>query len=286
MARTRNLKPGFFTNEHLAALPPLARLLYAGLWCWADRNGVLEDRHARIKAEVLPYDSCDADLLLEALHASGMIVRYQKDGQHLIHIPTFLRHQTPHKNELGRLPLPDEGSVESGKSPNGSAPSSYVPSSFHLGSFEPQNGSKPTTAAIGAARELTTDPVVLTFPVVGDPQNPEWPLTASKVAELREAFPGLDVGAESRKSLAWLNANPLKRKTARGMSAFLFRWMERAQNSRGGPSVRPDPGASVADARRREREENMRRLAEHRAEEALSGEEVRKRLAQSRGGSP
>lgn len=47
---------------------------------------------------------------------------------------------------------------------------------------------------------------------------------------------------------------------------------------------RVDPGASAADARRREREENMRRLAAQRAEEALSGEEVRKRLAQSRGG--
>ena len=42
--RTRLLKPGFFMNEELARLPVRARLLFAGLWCLADREGRLEDR--------------------------------------------------------------------------------------------------------------------------------------------------------------------------------------------------------------------------------------------------
>jgi len=36
----------------------LARLLYPGLWMLADREGRLEDRPLRIKAEILPYDTC------------------------------------------------------------------------------------------------------------------------------------------------------------------------------------------------------------------------------------
>ena len=50
--RARNLKPGFFQNEYLADLPPLARILFCGLWCSADRNGRLEYRPKKIKAEI------------------------------------------------------------------------------------------------------------------------------------------------------------------------------------------------------------------------------------------
>ena len=38
MARARNIKPGFFTNDVLADCDPLARLLFAGLWTVADRG--------------------------------------------------------------------------------------------------------------------------------------------------------------------------------------------------------------------------------------------------------
>lgn len=50
MAGARNIKPGFFTNDVLAACDQLARLLFAGLWTVADRAGRLEDRPKRIKA--------------------------------------------------------------------------------------------------------------------------------------------------------------------------------------------------------------------------------------------
>jgi len=101
MARTRNLKPAFFKNEDLAELPPLARLLFAGLWCWADRDGRLEDRPKRLKAEVLPYDDCDVNSLLTLLADSPgkFIVRYEADGARYITIPQFATHQNPHQAE-------------------------------------------------------------------------------------------------------------------------------------------------------------------------------------------
>lgn len=56
MARSRNIKPAFFFNEQLAEVAPLGRLLFIGLWTIADREGRLEDRPRKIKAEVLAYD--------------------------------------------------------------------------------------------------------------------------------------------------------------------------------------------------------------------------------------
>lgn len=74
-------------------MPPLARILFQGLWCLADCAGRLEDRPRRIKAEVLPYDDCDVDDLLSQLGDAGFIVRYSIDGVRLIEVPTFRKHQ-------------------------------------------------------------------------------------------------------------------------------------------------------------------------------------------------
>ena len=108
MARSRNIKPGFFKNETLAECSPLARLLFAGLWCVADRAGRLEDRPKRIRAEVLPYDDGSVDDMLNDLHRAGFITRYQINEQHFIQVRNFSRHQNPHHREAeSTIPAPE-----------------------------------------------------------------------------------------------------------------------------------------------------------------------------------
>jgi len=107
VARARNLKPSFFTNEQLADLEPLARLLFQGLWLHADREGRLEDRPRKLKAEILPYDDCDPEALLASLQAAGFIQRYEVGGNRCIVLPTFMKHQNPHPKEpASTLPAP------------------------------------------------------------------------------------------------------------------------------------------------------------------------------------
>lgn len=109
MARARSLKPGFFKNELLAEVEPLGRLLFQGLWCLADREGRLEDRPKRLKVEILPYDTCDVESLLQALRARGFIMRYEVDGQRYILVTNFTRHQNPHcKEAASSIPAPCE----------------------------------------------------------------------------------------------------------------------------------------------------------------------------------
>ena len=115
MARSRNIKPGFFLNDELAECDPLARLLFAGLWCIADREGRLEDRPKRIKAEVLPYDDCDIDQLLNQLAEHGFIIRYEIAGNRYIQVTNFSKHQNPHVREAAsNIPPPPthEGASE------------------------------------------------------------------------------------------------------------------------------------------------------------------------------
>jgi hypothetical protein len=113
VARARNIKPGFFTNDVLAEIDPLGRLLFAGLWTIADREGRLEDRPKKIKAQILPYDDCNSDGLLHALHKAGFILRYEQDGNQYIQIVKWVEHQNPHIKEAeSNIPAPDKHSAQ------------------------------------------------------------------------------------------------------------------------------------------------------------------------------
>lgn len=99
MARSRNIKPGFFTNDELAECQPLARILFAGLWTIADKEGRLDDRPKKIKAMVLPFDEADCDDLLQQLHKHKFITRYQVNGDSYIQVSNWKKHQNPHCKE-------------------------------------------------------------------------------------------------------------------------------------------------------------------------------------------
>lgn len=92
--RNRIIKEGFFRSYELAQLPPLARILFEGLWCMADKEGRLWDRPPQIKAECLPYDECDTDAFLQQLQDAGFILRYEAQDRKCIQILTFGKHQT------------------------------------------------------------------------------------------------------------------------------------------------------------------------------------------------
>ena len=83
----------------LGELPALTRLLFAGIWTICDREGRLEDRPKKIRAEILPYDQCDADEMLTALDKAGFIKRYQVDGIKVIQVLAWSLHQNPHMKE-------------------------------------------------------------------------------------------------------------------------------------------------------------------------------------------
>lgn len=100
MARARNIKPSFFTNEILGTLDPIIGMTFIGLWCLADKEGRLEDRPLRIKAELFPYrDSLDVNGYLTVLERNGFIERYEVDGNRYIQVIAFAKHQCPHHTE-------------------------------------------------------------------------------------------------------------------------------------------------------------------------------------------
>jgi len=107
MARIRAVKPDFFDDEDLAVHPFWVRILFEGLWCYADREGRLEDRPVKLKPKIFPYDEIDLEeglhlLTLPKKHSPKhppFIVRYEVDGNKYIQILNFQKHQSPHNTE-------------------------------------------------------------------------------------------------------------------------------------------------------------------------------------------
>ena len=54
-----------------------------------------------------------------------------------------------------------------------------------------------------------------------------------KIAVWKDAYPAVDVEQELKRMAAWLDSNPTRRKTRRGITKFINTWLSREQD-RGG----------------------------------------------------
>jgi hypothetical protein len=183
MARARNIKPGFFTNDMLAECAPLARLLFAGLWLHCDREGRMEDRPKKIKAEILPYDSCDADALLGELETHGFIIRYVHGDRRYIQVTNFGKHQNPHiKEAASEIPAPYKHGANTVQASEIPAPAGLNPSSLNLNPecLTTTDASAPAGGGDGS-REIG-DPATAPMPARQDLPAPASPAVALVVA--------------------------------------------------------------------------------------------------------
>ncbi len=106
MARIRSVKPEFWTDEKVVELSPFARLLFIGLWNFADDDGRMVYSPKRIKMQVLPADDVDCSGLLEEIRRASLVNIYAVDGVEYLQIGGFSKHQKIDKRSASRLPPP------------------------------------------------------------------------------------------------------------------------------------------------------------------------------------
>ncbi len=97
MARSRILKPEFWSDEKLAQVAREARLSFAGLWTCSDDYGVTKGHPAWLKSQIFPYDT-DLTLTqfqqwLADLERIGVIEPFTADGEAFFYIRNFSEHQ-------------------------------------------------------------------------------------------------------------------------------------------------------------------------------------------------
>jgi hypothetical protein len=114
MPRIRSVKPEYWLDRKLArGVSRDARLLYIGLWNYADEHGRLHGDPAVIKGQVFPYDDIAVTPLLEELKMLGRVQEYIFEGDPYLFLPKLAHHQRlePAKAK-SRLPDPPEPGSE------------------------------------------------------------------------------------------------------------------------------------------------------------------------------
>jgi hypothetical protein len=91
----RTVKPEFWVDDKVVDLDILPKLLFIGLWNFADDDGYIEDSARRIKRQIFPDNDYDVANALDALVASGMLRRAMSDQGPVLHIVHFRDHQKP-----------------------------------------------------------------------------------------------------------------------------------------------------------------------------------------------
>jgi len=96
--RSRNVKPGLFSNESVAECSPEARYAFIGLWCVADCYGRLENRPKKLKMLIMPADSVKMEELILELVEHGLVSVYGPNDKY-IWVNGFTENQNPHPDE-------------------------------------------------------------------------------------------------------------------------------------------------------------------------------------------
>lgn len=109
MARIRTIKPEFWTSEQVLDLSHGARLLFIGMWNFADDAGRFKWKPRMLRAQIFPGDDhVPAGRVaewLDDLEAGGLIESYIVDGQRYGHMLGW-HHQKICRPQPSKLPEP------------------------------------------------------------------------------------------------------------------------------------------------------------------------------------
>jgi hypothetical protein len=93
VARIRTIKPEFWSDDTITECSLSARLLFIGIWNFADDAGNLDRSHKQIKTRVFPLDNINCEPLIIELLAHGLLIEYSVSDKKYLHIPGFTTHQ-------------------------------------------------------------------------------------------------------------------------------------------------------------------------------------------------
>lgn len=260
MARIRTIKPEFPQSESMGRVSRDARLCFVMLWTIADDSGRLRGNSRMLASLLFPYDD-DAKKLMDKwlteLESEGCITRYSVAGDSYLAITEWLAHQKIDRPSPSKIPPPIEGSRVVANPRESSA--------LDQGRDQGKDQGEDSGAA--------STPPAIAIPLI---DKTEFPITVAQVEEWKLAYPAVDVMQQLREMRVWSQANPAKRKTARGIAAFVTRWLGGEQDKGG----KPRDLISVTVPGRTEPDPELERIKNHKG--AAPSLETLQRMAELR----
>jgi hypothetical protein len=201
----------------------MARLLYIGLWCEADREGRMAWRPATFKLRYFPGDKVNITGLCGELTRKRLVVLY---GEGCAFIPTFLTHQHVNPREAASAfpPPPDDASLTRADASN---PDEHAQVGREGRERKGKEGEEARDADASGAPPSVNGNSVAYIPLN---DGTDFGISAEQFAEFEKLYPAVDVPQTLNEIRGWNLANPAKRKTRSGVLRHVASWLAKEQN--------------------------------------------------------
>jgi hypothetical protein len=223
--RIRTVKPEFWQNEKLSALPEVVHMAAAALLNYADDEGYFNANPALIKAALFPLREPSVPIPVVLQHLSEvayLTLGEGHDGRSYGRIIAFGEHQSINKPSASKI-KPLAIVWESSDDVPG-----VVPEDSH---WEQGTGNREQECSELALQAVPVDPIARIVCQVPLVDGTEYAVTERDVDGWRLAYPAVDIAQQLHAMRSWCIANKANRKTRTGVLRFVTRWLSRAQDN-------------------------------------------------------
>lgn len=228
------IDPNIWQSEDFSNLSILAKLVFIGLFSNADDEGRGRAKPMYIKSILFPYDEkiriIDIETALSEIALNLSVTFYSADnGNQYYSLDNWKKWQSIEKAKPSKIPAPQ--GIEYNPRPIGDSSTTNprpIVDKFRLNRKEVEKEIEiEKKKDICAEAETASAPPVIVLPLnTGD----GYPVSAEQCHEWAGLYPAVDVIQQLRNMKGWLDGNPTKRKTRRGILRFINGWLAREQD--------------------------------------------------------
>lgn len=220
----RIIKESIRTSKSINQLTDFQFRLWTYLITYVDDYGRGSADPELLKGFVFPRRKGVTESNIKAgltdLACAGLINLYEVDGESYLCFPTWAKHQRI-QQKRSKFPAPDDGQRISTVC-HGDIPPESNPN--------PNPNPNPNMNPKNVCAEQSSTPPVIELPLN---DGTMYPISQEQSQEWAGLYPAVDVIQQLRQMRGWLDSNPTRRKTKRGVSRFITNWLSREQDKGG-----------------------------------------------------
>lgn len=224
----RIIRESICTSDSVDKLSWFEEVLFYRLIVNCDDFGRFDGRAAVVKNRLFPLkENLTLKTVENALHglaSAGLIALYVFEGKRFLYLPTWGKYQTQ-RAKVSKFPSPDDGKQAD----------EIICKQMLANVPVFENRESRIEFAIRDAEDSAEPQAASTPPAISLPLNDGtgYPVSVEQCQEWAGLYPAVDVIQQLRNMRGWLDANPAKRKTKRGINAFIVRWLAKEQDKGG-----------------------------------------------------
>lgn len=218
----RILKESVCTSDTIAKLTWFEEVLFYRLIVNCDDYGRFDGRPQIVKNRLFPLKEAlttrNVGEAINKLASVGLVVLYKFEDKPFLFIPTWDCHQTV-RAKRSRYPAPDDCVIAS------ASICKQMQADVPVIQSNPYPNPYPNTDS--TERQAASMPPVAFLPLN---DGTEYGITQDDIDHWKELYPSVDVEQEIRNMIGWLEGNKSRRKTRRGITAFITSWLSKEQD--------------------------------------------------------